>query len=497
MILLLITVIIIGIGIYMMFTQTNQLRKNILENAESSTVTFEFLASRAIAGEDFLAVEDNLQTLSRTPGFVYGRVLRSSLNENIAELVSKKYKEDFQALIKGISLNQQMVDEAHKSESNIKFIEFAIPGKNEKFFSFIKPVYNPFGEPRTKILGVMEITYSDRVIRDAVQESLMGFILTTIVFLIIGGVGTYFLSSVIVKPIKSLFDGAKIIGDGNLDYEVPVTTEDELGQLAEQFNTMTHSLKTAQKAKEEQLVLDEQIRQAQEIQEGMNPMNLLDKEKFQIKGYTRAAKGVGGDYFDFQLLPDKRLALLISDVSGKGVSASLVMVLIKTVVSTYLQLFSKIRSDHIVSTINEVMATQTHIDKFATMMFILYDPDTGSVEFTNGGQGPLFVYRAASKVCTVSKLPGLPLGIDEDNDYSIAGLNLLKDDMVVLYTDGITEAWNKNKDEFSLNSLRQKIIEYAPLPVDEIVSRIITDIDNFADGMEQHDDMTLVVLKVK
>ena len=173
------------------------------------------------------------------------------------------------------------------------------------------------------------------------------------------------------------------------------------------------------------------------------------------------------------------------------------MVLIKTVVATYMQLFDFVRSDIILTIINKVMASQAHIDKFATGQFIIFDPESGRVEFSNGGQGPLFVLRATDKVCTESKQPGLPLGIDEDNDYRVSALNLNSGDMIILYTDGITEAWDTEKNEYGMERLREKIIEYTEDPVDKIVDTIISDIDNFADGMDQHDDMTLVVMKVK
>mgnify|MGYP000691633280 CR=1 FL=1 len=136
-----------------------------------------------------------------------------------------------------------------------------------------------------------------------------------------------------------------VSGRGNFDVTLPPLGSDELGALAKQFNAMTASLKRAGEEAKEQAIFNDQVKQAQEIQEGMNPSRFLKKPEYQIKGFTRAAKGVGGDYYDFQVMGDGRIAVLISDVSGKSISASLVMVLIKTVVSTYLKLFNTIRGD--------------------------------------------------------------------------------------------------------------------------------------------------------
>ena len=497
-ILTLITIIIVSIGVYTMISQSNSLRQNILANAESDARTFGFWAARAIVFEDDIIVVDNLKLLARNPGYVFGRAVNLKRKTTIYGLFGEKYQENSEKYDDYLKLDEEfweLAETLEQDETNIT--EFSVAGESEKYYAISYPVFRPFSGENPPRDGIVQLIISDALIRDSIRKNIQGLIIASILFWVFGGLGTYFLSSFIVKPLATLLLGAKKVGEGDLDYKVPVTSEDELGMLAKQFNSMTDELKTAQQAKEEQLVFDEQIRQAKEIQEGMNPLHLFDNEFFQVKGFTRAAKGVGGDYFDFQELPDGRLALLISDVSGKSISASLVMVLIKTVVATYLNLFDFIRSDIICDTINRVMAAQTHIDKFATMIFLIYDPKTGSIEFTNGGQGPLFVYRANGKACTESKLPGLPLGIDEDNEYHVSKIHLHKGDMVVLYTDGITEAWNTVKDEYGLQGLRSRIIEYADDPADEIVEKIVTDIDKFATGVEQHDDMTLVVLKIK
>ena len=258
---------------------------------------------------------------------------------------------------------------------------------------------------------------------------------------------------------------------------------------------MTDGLKSAEKAKAESLVFNEQLKQAQEIQEGMNPNWFLEEEHYQAKGFTRAAKGVGGDYFDFHKLEDGRLTALISDVSGKSISASLVMVIIKTVVSTFFKIFKEVRSDIITKTINLVMCGESHIDKFATFFFVIFDPKTGELEFTNGGHGPLFLYRSRNKVCTLTKLAGLPMGIDADNEYSLAKVTLEKGDMIVFFTDGINEARNPEKNEYGNIRLGDKIIELAEETAEEIVDRLVEDLDSFMKDAEQHDDMTLVVVK--
>ncbi|MDH4261632.1 MAG: SpoIIE family protein phosphatase [Spirochaetia bacterium] len=497
MILLLITIVLVSIGIFITKKQADELKESMIQNAKNDARNFGFRSARAILDNDDLAISDNLQSMRNMPGYVLGHVLNPKTKVATVEFINKSYSDEKAYIEKTINQVTESIW-TNLSKSNEPHLDQLDYQKRDvKLFVIYYPIYHPFIKQDPPLLGVVQIVLSNEVISERIKKNARQLIITTIGFWFLGGFGSFFLSRLIVRPIRVLVDGAKIIGEGNLDFKVPVLTNDELGDLAKQFNTMTEGLKNAQQEKEEQLLVNEQIRQAKEIQEGMNPLNMLDKNEYQVMGYTRAAKGVGGDYFDFQVLPNEKLALLISDVSGKSISASLVMVLIKTVVVTYIELFHKIRCDEILTAINKIMAKQAHIDKFATMMFTIFDPETKTVQFANGGQGPLFIYRAQDHVCTLSKQTGLPLGIDEDNIYHNSQLQLATGDMVVLYTDGVSEAWDKEKNEFGVHRLREKVIEYAPLRVDEIVKKIVVDIDNFSFGTEQHDDMTLVILKVK
>jgi len=496
LILVLVTFIVVSIGVYSLWTQARQLESDMIRNITRDAESLGFVSARSVLVGDDLSMLENLQMMSRIPGYVYGQVLSARNQSSLVRRINPNYEKDFieEALQK--SLDRYWKQEFQAEGAKVTLEELSdFPGAL-KLYVFYYPFFHPFAADR-RFLGVVQVVHSNEIINERTRRTAQNLTISMVFFWILAGLGAAVLARLIVRPVNVLAKGAQIVGEGNLDYKVPVMSEDELGALARQFNRMTEGLKSAQQAKEEQLVLDEQIRQAKEIQEGMNPMEMLDTGAYQVKGFTRAAKGVGGDYFDFQILPDGRLAVLISDVSGKSISASLVMVLIKTVFSTYLELFRTVRPDTILTTINKVMASQAHIDKFATMIFLLFDPEKKTIEFTNGGQGPLFLYRADGGVCTLSKLPGLPVGIDDDNEYSIARIQAHPGDMVVLYTDGITEAFNKAKEQFDISGLRKRIIDYAERDVEEMVGQIVEDIDEFSMGTEQHDDMTLVILKIK
>lgn len=522
-------------------------KKQVLMNTASATARKElaslaFIASRAILDRDDLALADSLQNAQGLPGFAVGAVYtpakKTPLISRVGKTLGNKQKEierdaletvrtewdNIFGLQPGYSAeNRKQPESGDKKEKNppkekepakdkkpqvqnssvatapelLRIVEKQYLGdKNVKIQYFHKAVFHPFVKVNPPLLAVAQVAVTDEYINRSIRESWIELAVVGSGFFLFALIAAYLLSRFVVKPVKVLSKGAAEVGGGNLDVTLPPLGSDELGQLARQFNTMTASLKRASNEAKEQAVFNDQLRQAQEIQEGMNPQRFLKKPEYQIKGFTRAAKGIGGDYYDFQVMADGRIAVLISDVSGKSISASLVMVVIKTVVATYLKLFNTIRGDTIIRTINRVMCGEAHIDKFATILFYIFDPLTKTVEFSNGGHGPIFVYRADRKVCTSTKLEGLPMGIEEDNVYRLAKLTLNSGDIIMLYTDGITECWNHSREEFGLKRIREKIAEYADKNPKEIIDNLVRDLDEFAAGAEQHDDMTMVVMKV-
>lgn len=504
------TLIIASIGFLLLNEFNNRLKNNMIANAKKEIKNLSSLSGRANQfGDDFL-IADNLQLLEGMEGFVFARVQNQQERKGLMISVNVRYHKSIENKNRNkmnLVFDQFLKNAWEKYKEKVNNLDQLKntpidmllwkpkKGGDNNYYIFHYPVYRPFMHRDIPVIAMAQIVLSDKEIRNAFKNNIYLILISAAVFWGIGIIGSLILSGVIVKPINILFEGARIIGKGDLSHKIPELGNDELGALSKQFNVMTSSLLKAQEAREEQLIVDEQIRQAQEIQEGMNPRKFFKRETYQIKGFTRAAKGVGGDYYDILRMPDGKMAVLISDVSGKSISASLVMVLIKTVVTTYMKLHRSLRPDSILTTINHVMASQAHIDKFATILFFIYDPETREVEFSNGGHGPLFIYRSHKNQITLAKIEGLPMGIDEDNEYSIAKIKLEKNDMIILYTDGITEAWDKEKNEFGIKNLRNKILEYSNMDAKEIVEKLVFDLDEFSKGAEQHDDMTLVVFK--
>ncbi len=357
-------------------------------------------------------------------------------------------------------------------------------------FDFSKPVLNKVGAK----VAVVIIGLSDIIIRQELQSLIKVIVPLSLIFIAISILGAVVLASVTIKPIRILSHGASIIGQGNLDYRIEIKSRDELGALAREFNEMTSQIKDSKENEIEQRLMQEQLDVARDIQEGLNPMGFYNKDGIQIKGFTRAAKGVGGDYFDYIEIGENKIGALLSDVAGKGVPASLVMVMIRTVFTALISR-GDVDCAKLVRSINDSMSGDFAIDKFATLFFFIYDKLTGEVSFANAGHGPLFCYRAALNACTVTKVDGVPIGIMEDNDYTQAKVKFNPGDIILVNSDGITEMRNVNKDEYGHQRLQKMLIDNSGKNANDIVDTIVNDVDTFRGEASPHDDMTILVFK--
>ena len=487
----LVSVIILTIAVFIVYRESKILQEQIFNFVQREVVHLSNTAQQTI-GFDELTLSDTVNELKKLDFLKYAFVLNSN-NEIIYYFDRRgpdgdRKHEERKVLNDGV---QRVIDDrSDKAATEIK--DFPDETDGGKIYDFSKIVLSRI-DNKTKA-GVVIIGMSDFIIRKEIENIKKLIMIIFLGFLVISIAGTVILATIIIRPVRKLTHGANVIGKGDLNYKIEVNTSDELGQLAEEFNTMTAMIREAREKEIETRIMNEQLEIARDIQEGLNPMGYYNKRGIQIKGYTRAAKGVGGDYFDYKDIDENRVCALISDVSGKGVPASLVMVMIRTVFATYIKR-KDIDCASVVRAINDSLSADFAIDKFATLFFMIYDRKTEELSFANAGQGPLFCYRANQGECTRTSVDGVPIGIMEDVEYKQAKVKLYPGDIVMLYTDGVTEMRNPEKDEYGLKRVRQKLIEHSDMSAEEVTSFLVEDVDNFRNGASQHDDMTMLVFK--
>ena len=245
---------------------------------------------------------------------------------------------------------------------------------------------------------------------------------------------------------------------------------------------------------------DAELQIAAEIQKNFLPETLPRTEGFDIAAKSLMAKEVGGDFFDvmpLEIIPmsTSRTGIMIADVSGKGVPAALFMALSRIVVRVTAMWFNK--PQEVISFANPIIASNSKTGMFVTLFYGVIDKETLTLTYVNAGHNPPIVLRKETGEIEELALTGVAIGAMEDAEYTQESIPLAKGDVVVLYTDGITEAVNDKEEMFDVPRLIETIRKNGNSSSQEIVNEIISAVFSFSGSEPQYDDITLMVVKVK
>ena len=240
--------------------------------------------------------------------------------------------------------------------------------------------------------------------------------------------------------------------------------------------------------------IEREVGIAADIQTKLLPKLLPRIKNAGVSAYSVPARGVSGDYYDIIPLREGKFAMVICDVAGKGVPASLVMVMIRTII--HLIASSSRSTAQIVSWINKGIAGKIDIDRFATLSFFTFDPATGALQYSNAAHHPAMIYRAATGSIEQLDTDGLPIGIEREARYGQRETRLANGDIIMMYTDGVVEAMDSRGRQYEDERLKSIFVDNASLGAEDLVKVIRTDIDAFAENAKQHDDQTLMLMKM-
>ena len=237
--------------------------------------------------------------------------------------------------------------------------------------------------------------------------------------------------------------------------------------------------------------LQEELNIAREIQQGLLTSDFNIGSEWKVHGKNVASLEVGGDYFDVIKLEDGRVALVIADVSGKGAGASLLM----SNVQASLRALINIESDLglLVRRINEILYENTTADKFVTFFVAVLDPISRKLTYCNAGHNPPLRFSETGEVTTLEE-GGLIIGMMPGVEYETETIDIVKGDKIVMYTDGITEAEDKEEVEYGEERLINHIKRNLQLSPEELLSSIVDDVNNHAVDLSSQDDVTLLIL---
>jgi sigma-B regulation protein RsbU (phosphoserine phosphatase) len=320
--------------------------------------------------------------------------------------------------------------------------------------------------------------------------------LFVLLFVMVAGLSILF-SQVITRPVAALRCGSEAIGAGDLGYRVEISTGDEFEDLAHSFNTMAADLKEHMDELQRTTAEKERFAKELEIAKGIQQSFLPDAAP-DIAGIEIAAKNipaleVGGDFYDFIPLGKDRWGLVIADVSGKGVPAALFMALSRTLIraSTLANADPAVAIGHA----NQLICEDSKTSMFVTLFYAILDSRAMTLDYVNAGHNPPLLLKGTSSDVVLLRAKGIALGLTDDVDLQSVRMDLRPGDVLVLYTDGVTEAINDREEEFGEQRLLSVITENRMLPAGELLEEILAAINTFAGSRPQHDDITLMVLR--
>jgi sigma-B regulation protein RsbU (phosphoserine phosphatase) len=308
----------------------------------------------------------------------------------------------------------------------------------------------------------------------------------------------------ITGSVHELFAGTERVRQGDFTHKITVMAPDQLGELAGSFNLMTSSIEDLMLQAAEKKRLEEELRIAHEIQMSLLPQGPLRMPGMSVTALCVPAREVGGDYYDFLPLDDHRVGVLIADVSGKGTSAALYMAELKGLVLSLSRIHTSPRELLIAA--DRIIAPHLDARSFITMTYALVDLKTKTMTYARAGHTPLIYLpgpAAGSPRVQILAPDGLVLGLKLDDGEMFERLleektiPLRPGDLYLFFTDGITEAMNAGDDCFGEGRLGELLQAHADLPPDQLRERVLREIASFVGDAPQHDDMTMILLKIE
>jgi sigma-B regulation protein RsbU (phosphoserine phosphatase) len=254
------------------------------------------------------------------------------------------------------------------------------------------------------------------------------------------------------------------------------------------------SLETAvlQRSVAERERLEQELDVARSIQASFIPLSPPHAPGWEIATYWRAARQVGGDFYDFIPLRDGQWGLAIADVADKGIPAALFMAMCRTLLRA--SAINRVSPAATLQRLNELLFNDSRSDLFVTAFYAVWNPETGEFTYASAGHNPPILLRADGSITDLSS-KGIALSVVPDARIAEHKIVMQSGDTLVAYTDGVTEAMQQDFTEWSVERFKEAILQYRGRSASDIVNGVLAALDTFVAGAPQSDDLTLWVLK--
>ncbi|MGD0571274.1 MAG: SpoIIE family protein phosphatase [Candidatus Sulfotelmatobacter sp.] len=325
----------------------------------------------------------------------------------------------------------------------------------------------------------------------------------------------------VTRAVADLYDATKHVDRGDFSHRIPVKSEDQLAQLSLSFNSMTESIEKLIEEQKEKQRLEGELAIAQEVQAQLFPRQVTELESLEVHGFCRPARTVSGDYYDFLTASSHKLILAVGDISGKGISAALLMATIHSAVRAYsVESLPQMREPVAVGAVagagrimaawpegievspgallgllNHQLYESTPPEKYATLFLGIYDGRSHQLTYSNGGHlPPILIGRDG----TVRRLEagGTVVGLFDNMLYDEGAVEMHPGEIFLAYSDGVTEPENEF-GEFGEERLIELVSANRRLPLVQISQTVTAAVDDWIGDNEQPDDITLVLARAR
>jgi serine phosphatase RsbU (regulator of sigma subunit) len=320
-----------------------------------------------------------------------------------------------------------------------------------------------------------------------------------LLFIVIALIGIVPISSRLTRHLSTLGDAARRIAQGDYSARVPVQTRDEVGRLAVAFNQMAADVEKHQKTALEQERIKRELELGRQIQSEMLPHSPLTLGLTEIKGVSVPAREVGGDFFNyFEIGPGlpgtpREIALLVGDVSGKGVGAALLMANIQASLRTRLALGQGLSA--LADQLDRDIEANSPGPVYATLFVGILDPATRTLRYINAGHHPQYILHKGGALARMES-SGLPVGLVAGRGHMEHRIQLSAGDLLFFYTDGCVEAESETDDMFGAERLESLLVSFATDGTGDLLERVETAISAFRGRREPFDDATMMAVRV-
>jgi sigma-B regulation protein RsbU (phosphoserine phosphatase) len=339
-----------------------------------------------------------------------------------------------------------------------------------------------------------------------------------IIELVAIGIGTR-MTRTVTAAVAQLHDATKHVDRGDFSHRIPVKSHDQLAELALSFNSMTESIEKLILEQKEKQRLENELAIAQEVQDQLFPRQAAGLESLEVHGFCRPARTVSGDYYDFLTASSNKLILAVGDISGKGISAALLMATIHSAVRAYsVESLPQMREPvgvgavagtgrimaawpegievspgALLALLNHQLYESTPPEKYATLFLAIYDGRSHRLTYSNGGHLPPILIAADGSIRRL-EAGGTVVGLFDNMTYDEGSVEMGPDEVFIAYSDGVTEPENEF-GEFGEERLIDLIARNRHLPLAQISQIVMQAVADWIGDNEQPDDVTLVLAR--